>query len=166
MLNCLNVGCNSIIQLDDRYDASLLFRINRDTVQNHIQVLRTTPVRHQRGKREEGRGPVSCLILSLPSRASYTPIIKLIFSHQLRHLKPPRTHPIVKKPKYTTTTMTETDPEIATKAPESDVQEDIPITADAPPAAAQEPEPTQPKMGENCHTDRPTRPSAPASSPG
>lgn len=54
--------------------------------------------------------------------------------------------------------MSGTEAEVATKAPESDAQEDVPTTTDAPAASE---EPAQPKMGENCHTDRPTRSSAP-----
>lgn len=56
--------------------------------------------------------------------------------------------------------MASPEAEVATKAPESDAQEqtpttttDAPAAATATPAAAEEP----PKMGENCHTDRPTR---------
>lgn len=63
--------------------------------------------------------------------------------------------------------MASTEAEVATKAPESDAQEQDPTTTtEAPaagagagaattatPAATEEP----PKMGENCHTDRPTR---------
>lgn len=58
--------------------------------------------------------------------------------------------------------MTEAEADVATKAPESDAQEDVTeasAAAPPPPAAAPGPETTeaQPKMGENCHTDRPTR---------
>lgn len=61
--------------------------------------------------------------------------------------------------------MAGTEAEVATKAPESDAQEDVPTTSDVvadatPDAPAASEEPAQPKMGENCHTDRPTRASA------
>ncbi|CAN8106379.1 unnamed protein product [Discula destructiva] len=65
--------------------------------------------------------------------------------------------------------MTKADVDVATKAPESDAQEDVPVSttattaptaptapSDATPATQEEPEPAQPKMGENCHSDRPT----------
>ncbi len=47
------------------------------------------------------------------------------------------------------------DPEIATKAPESDAQEAVPI--DLPSQSATE---SSPKLGEHCTTDRPARTSA------
>ncbi|KAJ4396258.1 hypothetical protein N0V93_000477 [Gnomoniopsis smithogilvyi] len=50
--------------------------------------------------------------------------------------------------------MSGTEAEVATKAPESDAQEQVATTTDAPAAATEESAP--PKMGENCHTDRPT----------
>lgn len=62
--------------------------------------------------------------------------------------------------------MTSTDPELATKAPESDAQEDVQKDApkDAPsetPAAATatpaEESASQPKLCDDCVTDRPTR---------
>lgn len=52
------------------------------------------------------------------------------------------------------------DADVATKAPESDAQEDVPTTTE--PSAAEE-APAQPKMGEHCVTDRPTRLSPPLS---
>ena len=62
--------------------------------------------------------------------------------------------------------MTSTDPELATKAPESDAQEDA--QKDAPsetpaaaastaPAATAEESASQPKLCDDCVTDRPTR---------
>lgn len=66
--------------------------------------------------------------------------------------------------------MTSTDPELATKAPESDAQEDAqkdtpaetPAAAAAAPTAAAAAAPaeestSQPKMCDDCVTDRPTR---------
>ncbi|KAK7737941.1 hypothetical protein SLS53_006319 [Cytospora paraplurivora] len=51
--------------------------------------------------------------------------------------------------------MTTTDPEIATKAPESDAQEDAP-TEPAPTASVSvEETPASPKLGEHCVSDRP-----------
>lgn len=47
-----------------------------------------------------------------------------------------------------------TDADLATKAPESDAQEDTPMTAETTTAAE---EPAQPKMSEHCVTDRPLR---------
>jgi hypothetical protein len=67
------------------------------------------------------------------------------------------------------TTMTSTDPELATKAPESDAQEDAPAEptaaadAAAAPTAAAAPaqeSASQPKMCDDCVTDRPTRSSS------
>lgn len=61
---------------------------------------------------------------------------------------------------------TMTEAEIATKAPESDAQEDVPLATGStttPAAATVEDEPeesAQPKMGEHCVTDRPTRQSS------
>lgn len=52
------------------------------------------------------------------------------------------------------------DADVATKAPESDAQEDIPVPTEstAPKAATvEDEEPEQPKLGEHCVTDRPTR---------
>lgn len=61
--------------------------------------------------------------------------------------------------------MTSTDPELATKAPESDAQEDAqkdapvetPAAASTAPAAAAEESTSQPKLCDDCVTDRPTR---------
>lgn len=64
--------------------------------------------------------------------------------------------------------MTSTDPELATKAPESDAQEDAqkdapveaPASASTAPTAATaaaEESPSQPKLCDDCVTDRPTR---------
>jgi len=63
--------------------------------------------------------------------------------------------------------MTSTDPELATKAPESDAQEDAqkdtptetPAADSAPTttAAPAEESTSQPKMCDDCVTDRPTR---------
>lgn len=71
--------------------------------------------------------------------------------------------------------MTSTDPELATKAPESDAQEDAqkdapvetPAAASAAPSAPAEESATQPKMCDDCVTDRPTRssPSVPKEAP-
>lgn len=47
------------------------------------------------------------------------------------------------------------DPEIATKAPESDAQEALPTHS-----ASQSATESSPKLGEHCCTDRPTRTSA------
>lgn len=65
--------------------------------------------------------------------------------------------------------MTETDV-VATKAPESDAQEDIPTgnvpvndNHEAETNADEAPAPAQPKLGEHCVTDRPTRSSPRAS---
>lgn len=53
--------------------------------------------------------------------------------------------------------MTATDPEIATKAPESDAQEDAP-TEPAPTASVNVEDATaSPKLGEHCVSDRPVR---------
>lgn len=56
------------------------------------------------------------------------------------------------------------DAEVATKAPESDAQEDIPTATTATTATttttdtpAPEQPSEQPKLGEHCVTDRPTR---------
>ncbi|ROV96816.1 hypothetical protein VMCG_07899 [Cytospora schulzeri] len=53
--------------------------------------------------------------------------------------------------------MTTTDPEIATKAPESDAQEDAPTEPPTTASASSSGEDTEasPKMGEHCITDRP-----------
>lgn len=50
------------------------------------------------------------------------------------------------------------DSDIATRAPESDAQEDVPVTTTttADPTTAAE-EPAKPKVSEHCVTDRPTR---------
>lgn len=67
--------------------------------------------------------------------------------------------------------MTSTDPELATKAPESDAQEDIqkdaPVetpaaasTAPTAPTATAEESTSQPKLCDDCVTDRPTRSSS------
>lgn len=72
--------------------------------------------------------------------------------------------------------MTSTDPELATKAPESDAQEDAqkdapvetPAAASAAtPSAPAEESASQPKMCDDCVTDRPTRssPSVPREAP-
>lgn len=71
--------------------------------------------------------------------------------------------------------MTSTDPELATKAPESDAQEDAqketpvetPAAASAAPTAPAEEAAPQPKLCDDCVTDRPTRssPSTPRGSP-
>lgn len=60
-----------------------------------------------------------------------------------------------RRAEYTTSTSSAmTDADVATKAPESDAQEDVPMTAETTTAAE---EPAQPKMSEHCVTDRPLR---------
>lgn len=78
-------------------------------------------------------------------------------------LKPNHNYCAAVKDHRSHSTMASTEAEVATKAPESDAQEQAPTTTtDAPaaaPAATATPAATEepPKMGENCHTDRPTR---------
>lgn len=54
--------------------------------------------------------------------------------------------------------MPEDDPQVATKAPESDAQEE---QEEGPIIAGDTPAQTGPTMGEHCTTDRPTRESSP-----